>query len=65
MEPALTIKEVAAALKVSTATIRNMIKHVDPDRRIPHVRIGNVYRFFPSELARFFNLDTNVFSPKE
>lgn len=65
MEPALTIKEVAAVLKVSTATIRNMIKHTDPAKRIPHIRVGNTYRFFPSELAGFFNLDTKVFIPKE
>lgn len=62
METALTLAQVAALLNVSQATIRNLIREADPEKRIPYVRIGRAYRFFGSELAQFFKIDPSFFN---
>lgn len=65
MEPALTIVQLARLLNVSQGTIRNMIKETNPDKRIPYVRIGKNYRFFPAEIAKFFSIDPKTLNIKE
>lgn len=65
MESALTIVQLARLLNVSQGTIRNMIKEVNPDKRIPYVRIGKSYRFFPAEIAKFFSIDPKTLNIKE
>ncbi len=65
MEPALTIVQLAQLLNVSQGTIRNMIKEIDPNKRIPYVRIGKNYRFFPAEIAKFFSIDPKTLNIKE
>jgi hypothetical protein len=42
-----------------------MIKEKDETKRIPYVRIGKNYRFFPSEIAKFFSIDPKTLNIKE
>jgi len=63
METALTLAEVAKFLNVSVSTVHSMIREPDPTKRIPYVRVGRSYRFFASELARFFNIDIRIIVP--
>lgn len=65
MDTALTIVQLARLLNISQGTIRNMIKEEDPEKRIPYIRIGKNYRFFPSEVAKFFNIDPASFNIKD
>lgn len=65
MEPALNIVQLARILNISQGTIRNLIKEEDPAKRIPYVRIGKNIRFFPSEIAQFFNINPQNFRIKE
>jgi excisionase family DNA binding protein len=65
MENALTVVQLAQLLNISQGTIRNMIKEEDPAKRIPYVRIGKNYRFFPSEIAQFFNINPKTLNVKE
>ncbi len=65
MENAITVVQLAQLLHISQGTIRNMIKEEDPTKRIPYVRIGKNYRFFPSEIAKFFSIDPKTLNIKE
>ena len=65
MKAAITVVQLAQLLQISKGTIRNMIKEKDPTKRIPYVRIGKSYRFFPSEIAKFFSIDPKTFNIKE
>ena len=65
MENAITVVQLAQLLHISQGTIRNMIKEEDPTKRIPSVRIGKNYRFFPSEIAKFFSIDPKTLNIKE
>lgn len=65
MEHAITVVQLAQILHISQGTIRNMIKEEDPTKRIPYVRIGKSYRFFPSEIAKFFSIDPKTLNIKE
>lgn len=65
MDTALTIAQLAKLLNISKGTIRTMIKEEDPEKRIPYIRIGKNYRFFPREVAKFFNLDPASFNLKD
>lgn len=65
MENAITVVQLAQILHISQGTIRNMIKEEDPTKRIPYVRIGKSYRFFPSEIAKFFSIDPKTLNIKE
>lgn len=68
METALTLAQVAKLLKVAPSTIHSMIREKDETKRIPYIRVGKSYRFFGSELAKFFNIDVaivNQFFTKE
>lgn len=60
----MTLAEVAKALKVAQSTVYAMIKEKDPVKRIPHIRVGKNYRFFASELAKFFNVDVSLIKEK-
>ena len=62
METALTLAQVAKLLQVAPSTIHTLIREEDPAKRIPYVRVGKNYRFFASELAKFFNIPLNVIS---
>ena len=62
METALTLTQVAKLLQISPATVRKLIKEPNPEKRIPHVRIGNSFRFFPSELAQYLKVDPKTFN---
>lgn len=54
LERPVTAKTVAELLGVSTTTILNMANRaVDP---IPHIKIGTRYRFYMTDIAKFFNL---------
>jgi hypothetical protein len=37
-----------------------MIREEDETKRIPYIRVGKSYRFFGSELAKFFNMDVAI-----
>jgi hypothetical protein len=37
-----------------------MIREEDETKRIPYIRVGKSYRFFGSELAKFFNMDVSI-----
>jgi excisionase family DNA binding protein len=65
VENAITVVQLAQLLHISQGTIRNMIKEEDPTKRIPYVRIGKNYRFFPSEIAKFFSIDPKTLNIKE
>jgi excisionase family DNA binding protein len=65
VENAITVVQLAQILHISQGTIRNMIKEEDPTKRIPYVRIGKSYRFFPSEIAKFFSIDPKTLNIKE
>ena len=65
MNSALNIAQLARLLNISQSNIRNMIKEEDPAKRIPYVRIGKNYRFFPSEIAQFFNINPKTLNIKE
>lgn len=65
MENAITIVQLAQILQISQGTVRNMIKEKDETKRIPYVRIGKNYRFFPSEIAKFFSIDPKTLNIKE
>jgi excisionase family DNA binding protein len=65
MENALTVVQLARVLNISQGTIRNLIKEEDPAKRIPYVRIGKNIRFFPSEIAQFFNINPKTLNVKE
>ena len=65
METALTLAQVAKLLQVAPSTIHTLIREEDPTKRIPYVRVGKSYRFFASELAKFFNIPLNVITTKE
>jgi excisionase family DNA binding protein len=65
VEHAITVVQLAQILHISQGTIRNMIKEEDPTKRIPYVRIGKSYRFFPSEIAKFFSIDPKTLNIKE
>lgn len=60
MQQALSLAEVAKLLQVAPSTVYGLIREKDNDKRIPFVRVGKSYRFFPVELARFFNLDVSI-----
>jgi excisionase family DNA binding protein len=60
METALTLAQVAKLLQVAQSTIHTMIREEDASKRIPHIRVGKSYRFFGSELAKFFNIDAAI-----
>jgi excisionase family DNA binding protein len=45
----LTVREVAARLSVSTATVYKLAERGE----LPHVRVSNALRFEPAELASF------------
>lgn len=54
LERPVTAKTVANMLGVSTTTVLNMANRAnDP---IPHIKIGTRYRFYVSDIAKFFNL---------
>lgn len=65
METALTLAQVAKLLQVAPSTIHTLIREEDPAKRIPYVRVGKSYRFFASELAKFFNIPLTVITTKE
>ncbi len=60
MENALTLAQVAKLLQVAPSTIHTMIREEDVTKRIPYIRVGKSYRFFGSELAKFFNMDASI-----
>lgn len=60
METALTLAQVAKLLQVAPSTIHTLIREQDPTKRIPYVRVGKSYRFFASELAKFFNINIEI-----
>jgi excisionase family DNA binding protein len=60
LETALTLAQVAKLLQVAPSTIHGLIREEDPAKRIPFIRVGKNYRFFGSELAKFFNLDLTL-----
>lgn len=60
METALTLAQVAKLLQVAPSTIHSMIREEDVSKRIPYIRVGKSYRFFGSELAKFFKIDASV-----
>jgi excisionase family DNA binding protein len=60
METALTLAQVAKLLQVAPSTIHTMIREEDETKRIPYIRVGKSYRFFGSELAKFFNMDVSI-----
>ncbi len=49
LQPLLTVRDVAAVLRVDEKTIRRLISA----RRIPCVRIGRQIRFDPSDVVRW------------
>lgn len=54
LERPVTASIVANMLGVSTTTVLNMANRaVNP---IPHIKIGTRYRFYVSDIAKFFNL---------
>lgn len=54
LERPVTANTVANMLGVSTTTVLNMANRaVNP---IPHIKIGTRYRFYVSDIAKFFNL---------
>ncbi len=57
METALTLAQVAKLLQVAPSTIHALIKEENPEKQIPFIRVGKNYRFFASDLAKFFNID--------
>lgn len=68
METALTLVQVSKLLQVHPSTIRELIKEEDPEKRIPFIRVGKNFRFFASDLAKFFKIDLeiiNLFIKKE
>ena len=68
METALTLAQVAKLLQVAPSTIHALIKEENPEKQIPFIRVGKNYRFFASDLAKFFNIDLeiiNTFIKKE
>ena len=60
METALTLAQVAKLLQVAPSTVHSLIREQDPTKRIPFIRVGKNYRFFGSDLAKFFNLDLTI-----
>lgn len=60
METALSLAQVARLLGVAQSTIHSLIREEDPVKRIPFIRVGKNYRFFASDLAKFFNLDLEI-----
>ena len=60
METALSLAQVAKLMSVATSTIHALIRESDHSKRIPHVRVGKSYRFFASDLARFFKVDIGI-----
>jgi excisionase family DNA binding protein len=51
MESLLTSREVAKILSVSEPTVRGLAKRGE----IPCIRLGNLYRFSQTALARYFD----------
>lgn len=60
METALSLAQVAKLMSVAPSTIHALIREPDQQKRIPYVRVGKSYRFFASDLARFFKLDISI-----
>lgn len=60
METALTLAQVAKLLQVAPSTVHTLIREPNPEKRIPFIRVGKNYRFFASDLAKFFNIDLEI-----
>lgn len=60
METALSLAQVAKLMSVAPSTIHALIREPNQAKRIPFVRVGKSYRFFASDLARFFKLDISI-----
>ena len=60
METALTLAQVAKLLQVAPSTVHALIKEENSAKRIPFIRVGKNYRFFASDLAKFFNIDLAI-----
>jgi excisionase family DNA binding protein len=59
MQHALSLADVAKLLQVAPSTIYTLMKEPE-DKRIPFIRVGKSYRFFSTEISRFFNLDIDI-----
>ena len=60
METALTLAQVAKLLQVAPSTVHALIREPNLEKRIPFSRVRKNYRFFASDLAKFFNIDLEI-----
>jgi len=58
MEKAVSLKEMAEILDVGETHLRNQIKKL----RVPHFKVGSLYRFFPSKVIAWYEENTEQVS---
>lgn len=54
LERPVTARTVADLLGVSTTTVLNLANRAE--NPLPHIKIGTRYRFYMSDVAKYFNL---------
>ena len=56
----MSLKEMAEILDVGETHLRNQIKKL----RVPHFKVGSLYRFFPSKVIAWYEENTEEASPR-
>ena len=58
-EPVLSVADAAAALRVSPKTVRKLLVHRDPQRRLPAVKFGKEWRIMKPLLREYLLVHQN------
>lgn len=60
LERPVTAKYIADLLGVTTPTVLSLAVKID--NPLPHIKIGTRYRFFMSDVVKYFNLPADKFA---